>query len=331
MSEYQYCPPERFEKNSRILEWWTSKHDRALSEHIAECHWLWGWDMPEKIERITDNSLFENWKQKDPLCSGRSWQSVLSRFLQARAKQQGYINLIRPPTIQRCGLCNKEFLENSVPSSIARHFGINQIDICFECIQKAHNPHRDTATKEEVVQFIQDLAKAVQAVPSQNLGVIWETYRYLTTKERASVLTLNYRRPSISRIKDLFGSWLNALVEAGILEDGVRVTTRGTQCVAKDSHACLSLGEKTIDDFLFNRGVSHTREPRYPDSNYRGDFLVKDIFIEYFGLAGNPEYDAKIEEKKRICLRYDIPLIAIYPRDLVSESRLGSKLSDVLR
>ncbi len=127
-----------------------------------------------------------------------------------------------------------------------------------------------------------------------------------------------------------FNSWLAALIDAGVLEDGTRKTSRGIQTLAKDRHVCLSLGEKTIDDFLFDRGIPHEKEPRYPIGNFRADFLVNGIFIEYFGLAGNPDYDAKIKKKMKICLDFGISLISIYPSDLISDKKLQKKLAPIL-
>jgi len=106
---------------------------------------------------------------------------------------------------------------------------------------------------------------------------------------------------------------------------------RGTQCLAKDGHVCLSLGEKTIDDLLHAHGISHDKEPRYPGSNYRADFLVGDVYIEFFGLTGNAEYDAKTKRKQRLCREKGIELVSIYPKDLVSVKQLQRKLLTKLR
>jgi len=110
-------------------------------------------------------------------------------------------------------------------------------------------------------------------------------------------------------VKTLFGSWLKALIEAEVLEDGARRTSRGTQCLAKDGHVCLSLGEKTIDDLLHSHGITHEKEYPYPERDFRADFLVDGVFIEYFGLTGDPDYDAKTRLKQRICKKHEIKLI----------------------
>ncbi|KAB7743108.1 DUF2510 domain-containing protein [Nostocoides sp. F2B08] len=76
--------------------------------------------------------------------------------------------------------------------------------------------------------------------------------------------------------------------------------------------------ERTLDDWLSAYGVDHEKEPRYPDSNYRGDFLVGGSFIEFFGLVGNPDYDARIQEKRVTAEKYGIDLIEIYPKDMLT-------------
>jgi hypothetical protein len=148
----------------------------------------------------------------------------------------------------------------------------------------------------------------------------------LDDQERLNILKLFEKKPTTKRVKELFGSWLNALIQTGVLEDGTRRTSRGIQCIAKDGHVCFSLGEKTIDDFLYIHGITHSKEPRYPEGNFRADFIVNEIFIEYFGLRGNADYDKKTKRKQQLCKKWGITLISIYPKDLISTKKLEKKL-----
>jgi hypothetical protein len=159
-------------------------------------------------------------------------------------------------------------------------------------------------------------------VPSQDFGDgLYDLYD-LSTQERLAVLGVLKRKPTQRRLKKLFGSWLKALIEAEILGDGTRRTSRGTQCLARDGHVCLSLGEKTIDDFLHALGIPHEKETRYPEGDLRADFVANGIFIEYFGLAGDKDYDAKTKLKQELCKEHGIKLISVYPSDLVSSKKL---------
>lgn len=128
--------------------------------------------------------------------------------------------------------------------------------------------------------------------------------------------------------KDIFGSWLKALDAAGVLEGGVRRTSRGYVCLAKDGHECRSIGEKIIDDYLFTRNISHEQEPHYPgERQFRADWRVGEYFIEFWGLKGEEDYDIKMEEKRAIAQQYQIPLIEICFDDL---RNLGDKFKDII-
>jgi hypothetical protein len=188
------------------------------------------------------------------------------------------------------------------------------------------NTGDETLSREAVLSYIQDLAEVIERVPPQGFGEGVGDLWGLTTEERLAILQVLRRKSSVGRVKELFGSWLKALIEAGVLEDGIRRTSRGTQCLAKDGHVCLSLGEKTVDDFLSSRGIAHEREPPYPEGELRADFLVNGALVEYFGLKGDPDYDAKTWRKQRICRKHGIRLISVYPDDLVSKRKLEAKL-----
>jgi hypothetical protein len=137
------------------------------------------------------------------------------------------------------------------------------------------------------------------------------------------------QKPSEMLVKGLFGSWLGALVEAEVLEGGVRRTRFGTQCLAKDGHMCLSIAEKTIDDLLTTMGIAHQKEVPYPEGGYRCDFVSKGVFIEYFGLSGDPDYDDKTKAKQKLCKRLGLRLVAVYPEDLANANQLKKKLQSI--
>ena len=55
--------------------------------------------------------------------------------------------------------------------------------------------------------------------------------------------------------------------------------------LANDGHMCDSLAEKIIDDFFFEKSISHERSTPYPEGEYTFDFKIGEKYIEYFGLA----------------------------------------------
>ena len=85
-----------------------------------------------------------------------------------------------------------------------------------------------------------------------------------------------------------------------------------------------SFGEKVIADFLFEHDVSYQYERNWwwSERNYRPDFTLplghsKGLIIEYFGMAGGPEYDEMAEEKRHFWQeKPGWKLIEIFPRDI---------------
>ena len=315
-------------KNPYILKWWTSAHDQLIAKQIQKEQWHWYWGITDEIVAITPSELIETWKQEDPLCSQYAWYNVLMYFAASRAKHIGLTKHIRKPKWKICSLCNRKFVEDSLPVPLVKRLGIGHLDFCAPCLRDTvlQGSGNNSLSGKQVLSYLRDLTAVLQRVPSQNFGEGIEDLRDLDFQERLAVLRVLKRKPTVHRVKELFGSWLKALIEAGVLEDGTRRTSRGVQCLAKDGHVCLSLGEKTIDDFLYSHGIPHEKEPRYPEGNFRADFVVDRIFIEYFGLKGNPDYDAKMRLKQRICKKHSIKLISIYPSDLVSVKKLKTKL-----
>ena len=85
-----------------------------------------------------------------------------------------------------------------------------------------------------------------------------------------------------------------------------------------------SAGERTIATALDHYGIPFIYEPKLPilDSGrrrvFRPDFYLpnQDIYIEYFGRAGNDGYDLRSAEKMRLYEAHRYSLIPLYPWDL---------------
>jgi hypothetical protein len=318
-----------YAQNPFILRWWKNEHDQLVLTEIQRKHWIWFWDITEKITEITPSQVIEQWRAEDPLCKHYAWYNVIMYFTAARVKQLGFTQFVRSPQQKICAGCNKIFSEASIPPSVVKYLGIDRIDVCNECIRYklGQGSGSDTLTKQEIIRYLRNLVDVIQVIPSQNFGETLSSLTNLSTEQRVAVLKIHESKPTIKHVKDVFGSWLNALIQAELLEDSTRQTSRGIQCLAQDGHLCLSLGEKTIDDYLYRHEIAHQKEPKYPEGNYRGDFLCGNVMVEYFGLTGDLDYDEKTKEKMRLCKRHNVFLIAIYPEDLVIQDKLGRKLS----
>ncbi len=321
--------------NRFILKWWTTKHDELIKQQMSKWQWYWFHYIKDEVILHTDSSIIEHWKREDPACrrgiGTGAWYNVLEFFAYARAEQMNLIGLVREPKWKLCPLCNNKFLENSLPEPLAKKLGVDGLDFCAPCLTPKilQSTGNDILTKEEVKEYLRKLSSIIQAIPHQGFGEGEEDILYLNYEQRLAALQLMSNKPSTKHVKKLFLSWLHALIESDILEDGTRKTSRGTMCLAKDGHACRSLAEKTLDDFLFNHSVPHTREPYYPNSNYRADFDVKGVYIEYFGLMGNYLYDQKIQEKKKIAKEVGIRMIPIYPKNLLNTVWLSETLLSI--
>lgn len=323
-----------YSKDPFILKWWNSSLDEILINQISHWQWVWYWGITDEIVKNTASDTIEKWKESDPLCSTYAWYNVLMYFAATRAEQLGLTKSIRRPQKKTCLLCSESFIEDSLPIPLIERLGVERLDFCAPCLRDTilQGTGNDSSSENEILKYLQDLALILERVPSQNYGEGMTDLQDMSNEERLALLKLLKSKPTVGRVKSAFGSWLNALIQAGILEDGTRRTSRGIQSIARDGHICLSLGEKTIDDYLYAHGIHHEKEPRYPEGNYRGDFKVgAATFIEYFGLAGDPDYDARTNEKIRLCKKHDITIVQIYPRDLISQRGLEEKLSNSFR
>ncbi len=327
-----YRPDPSDAENPYILEWWTADHNRLVTKTIQEYLWYWFWRIADVIAENTDEAVLDSWRSRDPQCRQRQWQTVLMYFAGAYVEKYGLTDPIREPTWKVCPLCESRFIEYSLPMPMVERFGANSLEFCSPCLEEdvLQNSGSADMGREAIVEHLKELTDVLGVVPNQGFGEGVDDFRNMDFDERLRVLRVLKEKPSVKRVRAAFGSWLQALIEAGILEDGTRRTVFGTQCVARDGHVCNSLGEKTIDDLLLRMQIEHEKEPRYPEGGYRADFKVGDVLIEYFGLKGNPEYDQKTAAKIRLCKKHKIKLVAIYPEDISSGKKLSNKLKKLL-
>lgn len=100
-----------------------------------------------------------------------------------------------------------------------------------------------------------------------------------------------------------------------------------------------SYGEKLIANILFEHGIKYYYEStiRWADGIYRPDFTVKlpgkkFLIIEYFGMAGDPDYDEQIERKREFWeKRENSTLVELYREDIAQgEEHVASFLCEIL-
>ena len=89
-----------------------------------------------------------------------------------------------------------------------------------------------------------------------------------------------------------------------------------------DGHKARSRDEVRIDDWLTARGIVHEREPKL--KGMRPDWRVGNVYIEYWGLAGQQGYEARREEKLALYRKRGLQLVELFPQDVEDlEPKLG--------
>lgn len=333
--DLKYQKPETslsYAENAKILAWWNDDCDSQIIKMISKWDWNWYWFITDEIKKCVNPMQINAWKEADPLCSQYAWYNIIMNFAMARAESTGLGDKISGPKIRKCKLCYKEYSEAELPIPIIVRFGVGRLLFCKECLgtHLYQNSGNSNLSKQDVKNYLKNIAETLKIIPSQGFGEGVDDIKLIPDEDLVQCINLLRTKPSVDCVKRHFGSWLEALIEAEILDNGTRKTSRGIQTLANDGHVCLSLGEKTIDDFLFLHNIRHEKEPPYPEGNYRGDFIVGGTIIEYFGLAGDPSYDSRIKIKKEILRRHNVCLIEIYPKDLADKSKLEKKLRNIL-
>lgn len=252
--------------------------------------------------------------------------------------EQSLVRAIREPEVNRdvgawferfsrprtCVLCGRRFRVIDLPDWV--YFGSNGFDACcFLC------PIVESPRKDELRQLLPGFTQSCGFIPNADASPINYAFTSrLRSGSHAQVFGAYARMGGTEHVKKKFGSWFKALALTGVLPEGVVATARGVRCLAQDGHECGSLDEQRIDNWLFSQRVPHEREPPYPPhptlnvtGRKRADWKVGDTYIEYFGLAGDPDYDRKIDEKLVLAEHLGVEMTAIYPPDV---ERLDERL-----
>lgn len=166
-------------------------------------------------------------------------------------------------------------------------------------------------SREKLIEKIKDFVQSEGRIPTKNEFVRNSSY------------------PDYVTYRDYFGTWNNAIKAAGYIPN--ERWFFGEKIYAKDGHSCNSISEVIIDNWLFTNHIPHKREYLYPEGNYRCDFVVNGIFIEFFGLVNAPKVSSKynqiISKKRKLCKKFRIPLIELFEKDLYNlDLSLGGKL-----
>jgi hypothetical protein len=122
------------------------------------------------------------------------------------------------------------------------------------------------------------------------------------------------------------------------LTDLVR-TNRGAVSIAADGHACRSILERHVDDWLSSHHIAHSCEPAWPShptlnpgGSRRADWLLEgDVYVEMAGMLDDPSYAAKIEHKRHLANALGVELLVLTPDDVARLDLLLPGQRSVLR
>ena len=131
----------------------------------------------------------------------------------------------------------------------------------------------------------------------------------------------------VKAARKLFGTWNNTILAAGYKPNPIKFALKQK---AADGHMCDSLSEKIIDDWLYAKGIKHSRSLRYPGYSFSADFKVGEVYIEFFGLHGQlQKYDKLMKKKLDIIRTKGWDMISIYPKDLFPKNQLDKLLGSL--
>lgn len=236
-----------------------------------------------------------------------------------------------------CPLCEMPFdpktarFSNETLNKVAAKMVCPQ---CFDEIGPGGRPYGVDMPAEVVISTLQQYYEITGHLPrpgGADMEFIDDYPRSAPREEMLNFLRLVWSWPNIALIRSEFGDWQYALSAAGLLGRQAEPTTRGVRSVAADGHECFSYGERILDDWLHSQGIDHEREPPYPGTNYRGDFLVGDVIVEFLGLKGDPAYDAKTASKREVAARLGLRMIEVTPLNLGDWKGLSEQLGVAMK
>lgn len=351
---------ERRERMEVCSQFWNDEFDQLLISSIGRDGVFWAkrfWDLIKlDVRRLVrkhplredlfdpeNRWLGQEWKGERRRWSPSTiWSEIGATFQLYACKRASQLpeavlaysrRLSEQGSYQRCLICGWVFRPCDLPDYL--YLGEeDSADFCHTCLmrmfsmdQRGHRVKRFYARKSSMRNALLQLVELMGFVPPQDFRRI-DTLRRVPRERRAEVILHLWKMRSAREYKEKFGSWLEALVAAEVLDDGCYPTGKGTRCLARDGHECRSLEERQIDDWLCDEGIPHTIEPPYPyhselnpNERSRADWEVEGVFIEYWGLVGDREYDRRMRVKRELAEKSDIVLIEIYPDDLYDLSQ----------
>lgn len=180
--------------------------------------------------------------------------------------------------------------------SIAHKLGVKKDDN-FSCTRRY--------TDEELLTSYRRVYDSLGRCPTEREFLLWEL-------------------PSPIAYRHHFGSFKKVCEILGVEYRAVTTFMGGREVLRTIDGD--SAAEETIGKIVTELGYEYVHGVLYRSLFGISDFgqmkvdwylPQKGIVIEYFGLPEKPEYAIKMRKKQELCQRYGIPLISIYPKNLL--------------
>jgi hypothetical protein len=316
------------ERRELVEPYWTPQCDEVLREAVAKCGTNAGDVLCDLLRKTWGEAKFaalrEEASKRGETISGL--HGIIGDYGMARAGRLGFS---LQQHIRRCLYCDEEF---SDADPLLGGPVDSYSDVCVTCHHLAFqillpyaegNPVKDgfPTDRDYLSRTLRVLCQVLeQVVSSDYLRHAVKALQAGHAKKKAIIAALVPIQPA-EVYNRVFGSWLQALKDSGLLDPDARRGTYGVRCLAEDGHECESLAEKNIDDWLFRHGVIHDRAPDYPRTArgpqpLKADWAIGGALVEYWGRKGSEDYDAKMKTKRAIAKSAGVKLIEIGPEDL---------------
>ena len=334
-SEYsrQYLiDPFWSEEVRSVREIWDPGCDLIIRELCEKYQWFAGLYIEDAIRDYLPKPIL---KAFDLECiKGGFSGSILSKYGEARVVELGI--KFRIEDVLNCRNCEKQFLPTSVTPYVVKRVD-GKVLFCDSCYNQAFlsDLRSDLGLdKNKMLDQLLELSNILEAVPTYSF-VKRPMLINVPIEKQVEIVCALAKFPPADSFKSTFGSWLKALILAGVLDDGTMKGPLGIRCLALDGHECLSMAEKTVDDWMYSNGIPHEKEFMYPDhpkynpsGRLRADWRVENFLIEYAGLLDMPDYAATMETKKSLSVASGFELIVLGPEDILN---LAKPLGVLLR
>lgn len=263
----------------------------------------------KEVEKLSYKQLYQLYinQKKTPIEIGkivgvssttiRNWLRAGEIPLRVGHDAQGY-NFEKP---SREELERMYIKEKKSSSEIAEIIGVNSTTV-VRWLKKENIPIR-TMSEAEFVRHGKNIKK-----PSKEQLEKWYIDEMKTTVEIGNIVGVPF-----STVKN----WLSKYkIQKRKSRYGMKYYVN-----CRDGHKVKSSYEKTIDNWLFDKGIPHDYNGLLPgQKNYRYDFKVNDWFIEIWGLAGVEFYDKRMDNKIHYYDIHKFKRINIFPDDIASKS-----------